>query len=126
MSKETFKIFVKNHPELLTRVRNQEMTWQGFYEMYDMYGENNEIWNQYLDTSKGNTSSRTISNENKDMSVQELVNMVKKIDLDTVRKGINSLQKAIGLVQDLGIGTNKKGNNTETYQPRPMYKYFED
>lgn len=124
MSKETFKIFVKNHPELVTKVRNQEMTWQGFYEMYDLYGENNQVWDPYLNQAKD--ASKTSISSNKDMSLQELVNMVKKIDLDTVRRGINSLQKAIGLVQDLGLGNNKKNNETEQYQPRPMYKYFED
>lgn len=122
MSKETFKSFVKNHPELVTKVRNQEMTWQGFYEMYDLYGEDNKVWNQYL-TDNTRIASSTPS---KDMSLQELVNMVKKVDLDTVRKGINGLQRAIGLVQDLGLGNNKTNKEVQQYQPRPMYKYFED
>ena len=120
MSKETFKIFVRNHPELVSKVNNQEMTWQRFYEMYDMYGEDSNVWQSYFTDQVKNTKQK-----NKDASIQELINMVKKVDLDTVRRGINGLQKAIGIVQDLGIGSNKT-QKTETYQPRPMYKYFED
>ena len=48
MSKETFKMFVRSNPSLLDYVRNGQMTWQRFYEMYDMYGENHSIWNSYI------------------------------------------------------------------------------
>lgn len=122
MSKEAFKKFVRNHPELVLKVNNGEMTWQKFYQMYDMYGESSNVWNDYIIKS---TSTNSLTNFTKETSVQELINMVKKVDLDTVRKGINSLQKAIGLVQDLGIGNHKEEPKT-TYEPRPMYKYFED
>ena len=39
MSKEDFKKFVKKNPRLLRYINNKEMTWQQFYEMYDLYGE---------------------------------------------------------------------------------------
>ena len=48
--------------------------------------------------------------------------MVKKIDLESVRKGAEGLQKAIALVQDFG-STTKSTNN---YQARPLYKHLED
>ena len=44
MKKEEFKEFVKKNPKLITYVNNNEMTWQKFYEMYDLYGESNEVW----------------------------------------------------------------------------------
>ena len=37
MTKENFKIFAKNHPELLDYIKSGEMTWQKFYEIYDLY-----------------------------------------------------------------------------------------
>ena len=49
--------------------------------------------------------------------------MIKKVDLDSVQKGVNNLQKTIGLLQDIGIGSKTK---VPTYEPRPMYKYFDD
>ena len=38
--KEAFKSFISTHPELITYVKNKESTWQDFYEIYDIYGEN--------------------------------------------------------------------------------------
>ena len=68
MSKETFKMFVRSHPELVNYVNNNKMSWQRFYEMYDMYGENNSVWNSYfttttdtISTNVAATASNTIS-----------------------------------------------------------------
>ena len=51
--------------------------------------------------------------------------MVKKVDMNTVKKGVDGLQKVVGLAQDL---VNVKGNqiSNKPYQSRPTYKYFED
>ena len=42
--------------------------------------------------------------------------------MDTLQKGVNNIQKTINLIQELGI--NKK--QLPEYEPKPMYKYFED
>ena len=46
--KEEFKAFVRKNPILIKYVKNNEMTWQKFYEIYDIYGENNDVWKDYL------------------------------------------------------------------------------
>lgn len=122
MSKENFKLFVKEHPEFVNYVNNGEMTWQKFYELYDMYGDNNDIWNKYLEV--GDTRSSNTSSLLGDTSLKDIFNVVKQIDLDTVKRGVDGLQKAVGLIQD--IAGNKNSNNQSNYQRRPMYKYFED
>ena len=48
--KEEFKEFVKKNPSLINHVNNNQMTWQKFYELYDMYGDNNDIWDKYINT----------------------------------------------------------------------------
>ena len=94
------------------------MTWQKFYDMYDIYGENNTIWDQYKDIASTNSvRSSTVG----DTSLKDLFNMVKKIDLESVRKGAEGLQKAITLVQDFN-----KPTPTNNYQARPLYQHFED
>ena len=40
------------------------------------------------------------------------------------QKGLNSLDKAIEAFK--GIIPDKTSNITDTYEPRPTYKYFED
>ena len=100
------------------------MSWQKFYEMYDIYGENNSVWLKYQEVGDTNsvkeTTKKTTSTVG-DTSLKDLFNMVKKIDLDSVKKGAEGLQKAIALVQD--FGSSKPTNN---YQARPLYKHLED
>lgn len=55
--KEQFKEFVKKNPILIKYVDSNEMTWQKFYEMYDLYGDDNSVWDKYLESNKTNSIS---------------------------------------------------------------------
>ena len=116
MSKEDFKFFVRNNPSLINYVNNKEKTWQDFYELYELYGPTHNIWSKYIKNS--NSSSLT-----PEEAIKELVNMIKGIDIETVQKGINNVQKTISLVQDLGFSSSK---GMDTYQSKPLFKHFED
>lgn len=117
MSKETFKEFVRKNPKLVKFVNSNEMTWQKFYEMYDMYGDNNEIWNKYLKEDK-------IIEESTSLGVADFINWLKTVNLDSLQEGIGNVQRVLGIFQDF----TKKDDNTvkEEYKPRPIYKHFED
>jgi len=110
MSKEDFKLFVKKNPKLLNYVNNNEMTWQKFYEMYDMYGEDINIWSKYLNDKKENKSS-------------EFINYFKNINLDQLQESINSIQRVIGVFSDI---ENKDDTKNDNYEPKPIYKHFDD
>ena len=117
--KEEFKIFVRNHPELVEYVNKNEMTWQKFYEMYVLYDQDNEAWGKYL------VKEETSDSETKDekLTLTELVNMAKKVDLDNLQKNINTINKGLALIESLVV----KNDVTEsTYTPRPLFKKFED
>lgn len=119
--KEEFKLFVKQHPILLKYVKNGDMTWQKFYEMYDMYGQEDDVWKEYLSVGMATTATATASA----FSFNEMINWLKNINFDSVQTGIGNLQRVIGMVQDL---TNKdiKEVKKEEYKPRPLYKHFDD
>ncbi len=124
MSKEMFKDFARKHPELATNVMQGNATWQKFYELYDIYGENNSIWDSYF-----RRDVATSGDEKTPTTFKEFFNTFKNMDMDSVQKGVTNLQKTISLLQDLGLaslGSNKVANNTNTYQPRPLYRHFED
>lgn len=122
MSKETFKLFAKNHPELATQVMSGKTNWQKLYELFEIYGEDSAVWASFTSTTR---STSTESTSTKSASIKDLFNTFKIIDLDSVQKGVTNLQKTIGLLQDIGIGgTTTKA--ASSYEPRPMYKYFED
>ena len=118
MSKELFKKFVRIHPELGNSVMESKTTWQKLYELYEMYGEDSEVWDKYIIRNQV-----VSSNKSSETSFGDLINMIRNVDLESVQKGVNNLQKTIGLLQDIGIGTKTR---TPNYEPRPMYRYFDD
>ena len=114
-TKEKFKDFVKSNLILLNHVKNGKMTWQQFYEIYDLYGEDKEAWKDYL--NKENSSI-------KQTSTFDLTNFIKGLDLDGIQNGVTSLQRVLSLLQDMSF--NKTDNQTNAYKPRPIYKHFDD
>lgn len=121
-NKEEFKLFVKSHPELIRYVKDGKMTWQKFYETYSLYGKENDVWNKYFSS---NEEIKENTNEKKDsVSLTDVIDMVKKVDLNSVQKNITNISKALGIVQSLI--TKDEVNTTESYTPRPLYKKFED
>lgn len=121
-NKEEFKLFVKSHPELIRYVKNGEMTWQKFYETYSLYGKENDVWNKYFNNNEGIKENTNEKKEN--VSITDVIDMVKKVDLNSVQKNITNISKALGIVQSLI--TKDEVNTTESYTPRPLYKKFED
>ena len=115
MSKETFKKFAKKNPTLASVVSKGNATWQQLYELYEIYGEDSSVWNNYL---KENKTESILESTN---TIKDFINNIKNIDMESVQKGITNIQKTIGLLQDIGL-SNKK----EEYEPKPIYKRFED
>ena len=46
--KDEFKNFVKKNPSLIKHVKDGSMSWQKYYEIYDMYGEDENAWKDYI------------------------------------------------------------------------------
>lgn len=115
MSKETFKSFARLHPELVKSVMSNKTSWQQLYELYEIYGEDSTIWNTYFYSDKESTNP-TFPDTFKD-----LLATIKNLDMESVQKGISNIQKTIGLLQDIGIGSRSNDKIT-----RPIYKRFED
>ena len=117
--KTSFKEFVKKNPVLLKYVKNEQMTWQKFYEMYDIYGEDNNVWNEYIKGDVTETIKDTVST----LSIADLIAWLKNVNLDKMQESISSVQRVLGVLEDLG--SNKETPKQE-YKPRPLYKHFED
>lgn len=124
--KEEFKAFVKENPRLVKYIKNGEMTWQKFYEIYDIYGNNDEVWGKYFNKLEDETSINESDTSKENFSVSDLINMVKNVDLNSVQKNITNISKALGLVQSLITKDDSTSQVENTYTPRPLYKKFED
>ena len=111
MSKEQFKEFVRKRPELSDYVKDNLMTWQQFYELYDLYGEDNKIWDKYI------TTKRNI----------KVTEIIKKIDPDSLQKHIESAQKALDIFSEFATKTSDNINtNIKPAIERPISKFFGD
>ncbi len=112
---DDFKSFVKNNPRLINHVKSGSMTWQKFYEMYDLYGESNDVWKDYI--AAGTTAAAAASSSG-------FLDFFKNIDLDGVQNGVNSIQRVIGVLQEISSKDTKEV--AKDYKPRPVYKSFDD
>lgn len=121
--KEQFKQFVKKNPSLIKYVESKDMTWQQFYEMYDLYGESSDVWKKYLvsDNNKG-----SVGDVSKTSAFADFLAFLKTIDLDSLQEGIGSIQRVLGVFQDFSGNKSVDDNEKKEYKPRPLYKHFED
>ena len=115
MSLENFKKFVRNKPILADYVKRGETSWQSLYDLYDLYGESSDVWSKYL-----NTSASTIT-------LKDIFNSIKNIDMTEVQNSIESLQKGLGYIEELVRSKEKEiPIRKSTYESRPLYRYFDD
>lgn len=119
--KEEFKEFIRNKPELVEYIKNNEMTMQKFYEIYDVYGNDENAWKPYERNVNSNSN-------NTGFNMSKITNIMKNINVDELQKHINTAQKALGVVEDLtSKGTNTINNIVKgPLTSRPLNKFFED
>ena len=117
---DNFKLFVKNNPNLITYVKNNTMSWQKFYELYDLYGEDNNVWNEYL--NKDTTVNTTKTESKKSNKFSDILDMAKNLDTNKLQDGISSVQKAIGLIGDILVKDKKTVRYTENKADRVRCK----
>ena len=104
---DKFKKFVSNHPEFVDYVKKNNVSWQTLYELYDIYGEDDKVWNKY------------IKNDIKDsINIEGLLNTLKNINLDSLEENISSIQKAVGLVEELTREDDKKDSEVKAKEEK--------
>ena len=105
--KEKFKSFVKANPRLINYVKDNNVSWQNLYEIYSLYGEDHNIWNKYLNS--------------KSSLIDDLLNIIKGVNLENVRKTTEGIQKVISIIQ--GLDESKP---MEEYQKKEEYIDIDD
>ncbi|MFI3260421.1 MAG: spore coat protein YlbD [bacterium] len=114
--KEEFKEFIKSRPELIDFVKNGSMSWQKFYEIYDLYGGERGVWDKY-----------TVSENSTEQSAPKLTDLMKGINMESIQEHIGTAQKALGFVQELAsTGKTPSVSPKGPSVPRPINKFFGD
>ena len=108
MSKEAFKEFVRLKPDLIKQVTSNKTSWQKLYEIYELYGEDKNIWNNYVNNNQIN------------YSFNEIINNLKNIDLNKLQSGIENIQNTMSLIQGFSP------NNNQQLEQRYKYMKMDD
>jgi hypothetical protein len=118
--KEEFKEFAKVHPELINYLNNHpDMNWQKFYEIYDIYGQDERSWSPYIkDITKPITATD---------SIKGIGDFINNIDVNSIQEHIKTAQKALGVIEELTTkGAEKVITPKGPTTPRPINKFFGD
>lgn len=92
-SVEQFKQFVKKHPKIIQEVRKGKKTWKQFYEDWYLFGEEDEIWNEYKEREKQATDSPPL--------ITKILSALKNMDANEMQQHIVSVQEAITAIQNV-------------------------
>ena len=102
---EEFKIFIKDKPFLKEKVRKKEITWQELYERYDLYGKDDEIFNNVNENiNSENNEPKEEEKEKKDDSMSSFFNMLSGIDVDKISDGLNGMKKILSILSEITVG----------------------
>ncbi len=88
-----FREFLGKNPQLVQRVRKGEKTWQQCYEDWYLFGEEDEMWNEYRE-------KRVEENSTTDFLTNAFT-YLKKMNPNDLQKHIASIQEGITVVQSL-------------------------
>jgi len=86
---------------------------QKLYEIYDVYGDREDIWKSYVETNVKNDTT----------SIKDLFS---NIDVNSLQEHIKTAQKALGFIEELTSESAKKVTKTVASTPRPLDKFFGD
>lgn len=113
---DNFKAFVRKNPILINYIKEGKNTWQEFYELYDLYKEDSNVWKKYL---------KKEDKEERSININNILDYAKNIDVNKLQDGISSIQKAIDLFGGMLTKDNPQNENN-IYRPRPVYRRFDD
>ncbi len=100
--KDEFKIFASKNKYLANAVNSGKTTWQKLFEMFDIYGEESDIWNSFK------IFKEVKEEKNLSSTVKNVIDNIKKIDVDKLEENIGSLQKALGFLEEIVVTKDSK------------------
>lgn len=120
MSKiDDFKLFIKTKPEVVNKIHNGELSWQMVYEIYDIKGENDPLFQNEKSIKKTEENKSTTS------SINSALKAFQDIDMDKVTNNLQSIQKVLSIFSEFGKSNNS--NETRTHSmSRGRYRRYND
>lgn len=126
-SVEKFKLFVKEHPELVKDVRSGKHTWQELYEDWYLLGEEDTRWNSEQENEKHEDT-----NDDKKMDfMATLLGSLKKMDANQMQVYVQNISQALAAIQGVignfqGGGTDGKSSGASNNPPPNPFGFRKD
>ena len=121
MKKEEFKKFIKSHPEFIKSVNEGKTSWQHIYELYDLYGEDSDVFSEFIKESKVETVNGININ-----NFKNVIDTLKELDMDTIKDNLSSIQKAVSFLEDFTAPESSGGVTKNIINPKPLEHFFGD
>lgn len=125
---EQFKMFVRSHPGLIDHVKSGNQSWQEVFTEWNLLGEEHEQWGQYIERNIGVSSKKKVKTKSKnvnDLSVGELLNMFKNLDIEEVREYVSQFSSAVTGIQEMLQQFQSKALSRPPMN-NPFNHYFKD
>lgn len=119
MKKEEFKEFIKLHPELAKGVNSGKTSWQHLYELFDLYGSDSNVFDEFINSKSINQNNNINNNFN------NAIETLKNIDMNSVKSNLSSIQKALSFLEDFTKPEDVK-SITNVVNPKPFENFFND
>lgn len=118
---EKFKEFVKKHPKLSEEVKSKKKTWQELFEEWYLIGEEDESWKSFREDGAG--EDKTTDKGAKSDVIPQLLQSLKKMDMNQMQYHLTNVNSAIGNIQQLiqqFIPNTGKGSSTALGAKNPF------
>lgn len=115
---EEFREFAKTKPFLKNLVENGTYTWQDLFERYDIYGPDDEAFQE-----KGEKEVEDNSQEEKSEKKEGLGSILDAIsgfDADKITDGLNGMKKILGILSEV-----TKPDDTPKVSKRKMSRPYQ-
>ena len=124
---EEFKVFVKEHPNLLNKIQANEVSWQQLYETYDIYGESHPLFSNNKTIQNNNIDFNKINNTKKSPDyLKNALSIFQNIDMDKLSQNLQSIKKVIGAIGEITSINDNKNEVTPTISKKNTYRRYND
>lgn len=89
---DEFKAFMRTIPSIREEVSSGRYTWQQLYEIYDVYGQDDKLWQPYQKSV---------------IDLSSVLEVLKNVDLNALSKSFEGIQKILDLVGGLVVKEEK-------------------
>ncbi|MGE8204208.1 YlbD family protein [Heyndrickxia sp. NPDC080065] len=128
-SVQKFKTFVKKHPKIIHDVKNGSHTLQELYEEWYILGEDDPYWKSFgieggEDKNSDDDTSNTSDNDEKYRKwMNQIGNVMQKVDANQMQHHLNNLSKVIASLQGVLSQFQGQQQNVPATKNEPVHPF---